>query len=105
MTKKPRITQQTLKILNIFMQDPKKEISGTDIRKQTKLMSGTVYPILLRLEKAQWLESEWEDIDAAMEGRPQKRLYKITNLGQQEACNAFKEISPSFSPSWGSHFA
>lgn len=44
---------------------------------------GTLYKALGRLADAGMLESEWEDADVALgEGRPRRRLYRITGLGQ-----------------------
>ena len=45
---------------------------------------GTLYKALGRLAEAGMLESQWEDADAALaEGRPRRRLYRITGLGQK----------------------
>ena len=46
-----------------------------------KLASGTIHPILARLEGLGWLESRWEDIDPATEGRPSRRFYVLTPDG------------------------
>lgn len=81
----PRMTLQTIKVLGVFLEDPHGNTAGSDIRKKTKLMSGTYYPILLRLEKAGWLTSKWEEIDPHEEGRPRKRFYRLTPLGQRRA--------------------
>lgn len=53
--------------------------------KIANLASGTLYPILLRFEKYRLLESKWEDMDPEAEGRPRRRLYKITSHGAQVA--------------------
>jgi DNA-binding PadR family transcriptional regulator len=43
---------------------------------------GTLYKALSRMERAGLLESEWEDPQrAADEGRPRRRLYRITGAG------------------------
>ena len=45
---------------------------------------GTLYKALGRLERAGLLASEWEDPDiAAEEGRPRRRLYHVTDLGEK----------------------
>src|SRR5438128_1564066 len=45
---------------------------------------GTLYKALGRLERAGLLASEWEDPDiAAEEGRPRRRLYRVTDLGEK----------------------
>lgn len=44
---------------------------------------GTLYKALGRLERAGLLVSEWEEADlAADEGRPRRRLYRVTDLGE-----------------------
>ncbi len=45
---------------------------------------GTLYKALARLADAGMLENTWEDPDIALaEGRPRRRLYRITGLGQE----------------------
>jgi DNA-binding PadR family transcriptional regulator len=44
---------------------------------------GTLYKALDRMQKAGLLESEWEDpLLAAAEGRPRRRLYRVTAAGE-----------------------
>lgn len=43
---------------------------------------GTLYKALARMEAAGLVESRWEDPDLAIsEGRPRRRLYRVTPLG------------------------
>jgi DNA-binding PadR family transcriptional regulator len=43
---------------------------------------GTLYKALERLERAGFLESRWEDpLIGAREGRPRRRLYRVTLAG------------------------
>ena len=60
-----------------------KLIQGSrDSRRLTS--QGTLYKALGRLERAGLLASDWEDPDVAMqEGRPRRRLYRITDVGEQ----------------------
>lgn len=56
---------------------------GFEIMNATLLPSGTVYPVLRRLEDSTMVESSWEDEDAAhAEGRPARRYYTATETGQ-----------------------
>jgi DNA-binding PadR family transcriptional regulator len=41
--------------------------------------------MLSRLEEAGWLSSSWEEQEASALGRPRKRLYVLTGLGQRRA--------------------
>lgn len=92
-SKEPRLSAQTLKILGFLMSQTSTEVSGADVGRVTRLPSGTVYPILLRLEEAQWIESRWEDEDPHLLGRPRRRLYQMTGVGVRKARRAFKDIT------------
>ena len=69
---------------------------GFDIMDATGLPSGTVYPILRRLDREGLLESEWEEhAEVQREQRPPRRYYEITALG--DACSPTP--SPGTTPS------
>lgn len=76
-----RITTPTRKVLAAFLDDPSGEHYGLDIASVTGLRSGSLYPILGRLEDHGWLTSRWEDVDPAEEGRPRRRYYRLTPDG------------------------
>jgi DNA-binding PadR family transcriptional regulator len=84
----------TLKVLGALLSDPRDELSGAEIARITKLASGTLYPILLRLEGAGWLVSKWEDGDPRELGRPRRRFYRVTGLGAKRAKEAIRELRP-----------
>lgn len=45
---------------------------------------GTLYKALARMEAAELLESHWEEADLALaEGRPRRRLYRVTGVGER----------------------
>lgn len=92
-TENPRLTTQVIKVLGVLMSCVRDDISGADIGRVTDLPSGTLYPILLRLERARWLESRWEEGDPHDLGRPRRRLYRITPMGTRNAQLAFKEVT------------
>jgi DNA-binding PadR family transcriptional regulator len=55
---------------------------GLDVMDATSLPSGTVYPTLARMEARAYVESEWEDTEAAKaDGRPRRRYYRLTADG------------------------
>jgi len=64
---------------------------GLELGAAAGLKSGTIYPLLARLEKAGWLESEWEDVDPSVVGRPRRRLYRLTGHGLKMATDAAEE--------------
>lgn len=54
---------------------------GFDIIDVTGLPSGTVYPILRRLERNGFLRSKWEDEESARDAlRPKRKYYEIRGL-------------------------
>jgi DNA-binding PadR family transcriptional regulator len=98
----PRITTQTLKVLAALISDVNAEASGAEIARSTKLASGTLYPILLRLEEAGWVESRWETEDPRKLGRPRRRLYQVTGVGIGGARAAFRDLAVSLEGlAWG----
>ena len=91
-TEKPRLTTQTLKVLGALMSGARDEISGAEIARSTKLASGSLYPILMRLEDAGWVESRWETEDPRELGRPRRRFYRVTSIGMRAARSAFRDL-------------
>ena len=56
---------------------------GFDIIDATELPSGTVYPILSKLEAADLVTGDWEDHAIAREEqRPPRRYYELTAAGR-----------------------
>jgi DNA-binding IclR family transcriptional regulator len=84
-----RISLQTLRVLDAFLEDPTRPLAGADVHKRSGLASGTLYPILLRLEAAGWLASRWETVDPSSVGRPRRRLYRLTPGGLSRANEVF----------------
>ena len=71
---KPRMTLQVQLVLGEMLSEPAESRYGLDLGTATGLPSGTIYPILARLEGIGWVESDWEDPDAHItEGRPRRR--------------------------------
>ena len=97
----PRMTIPTQMVLAAFLADPGQEIYGLEICQEADLPSGTVHPILARLEGLGWLESRWEDIDPREEGRPQRRYYRLTPQGATRARDALARARRPVRPmSW-----
>ncbi|HEY2340045.1 MAG TPA: PadR family transcriptional regulator [Steroidobacteraceae bacterium] len=84
-----RMSLQTLRVLDAFLENPADELAGADVQKRSGLASGTLYPILLRLESAGWFISRWESIDPSSVGRPRRRLYRLTPNGLARAGEVF----------------
>ncbi|HEX5202937.1 MAG TPA: PadR family transcriptional regulator [Actinoplanes sp.] len=78
---RPRLTSSVLKVMAALLADRGAERYGLQLMQDTGLPSGTLYPILVRLERAGWVESRWEEADPAAAGRPNRRYYRPTAEG------------------------
>jgi PadR family transcriptional regulator PadR len=87
----PTLSVQTQAVLAAMLSDPTAEHYGLELARQAGLKSGTVYPILARLERAGWIESAWEDVDPAVVGRRARRYYRLTGDGALAAHDAIEE--------------
>lgn len=81
----PRMTLPTQLVLRAMLADPTQEKYGLQICTEAGLPSGTIHPILARLEGLGWLESRWEDADPRQQGRPRRRYYRLTPDGAEHA--------------------
>jgi DNA-binding PadR family transcriptional regulator len=79
------MTLPTQLVLHVLLGDPTEERYGLEIGTQAGLPSGTIHPILARLEGVGWLQSRWEDIDPSDAGRPARRYYRLTGAGVESA--------------------
>jgi PadR family transcriptional regulator PadR len=58
-------------------------VYGFSVMEVTGLPSGTVYPALRRLERDDWIHSQWEaQASADAEQRPPRKYYKMTREGK-----------------------
>ena len=89
------MTQTTQAVLRALLDQPSKAMYGLEICGRAELPSGTVHPILARLEKAGWLESFWEEIDPHRQGRPRRRYYTLSADGAELARSALARATES----------
>jgi PadR family transcriptional regulator, regulatory protein PadR len=93
------MTTQTLNLLAVMLTDPAAEWYGFDLADRTKIKTGTLYPILARLEGVGWLRSHWENVDPHRQHRPRRRLYALTPNGwaaaQHEVADQLARLAPS----------
>jgi hypothetical protein len=90
-----RMSLPMLQVLEAFLENPAEQLCGWDVQQRTGFASGTLYPILLRLERAGWLISRWESIDPSSAGRPRRRLYRLTSAGLARASEALASCGRS----------
>ena len=87
-----RLTLQTQLVLRAMLEQPTKEKYGLEICEAAGLASGTIHPILARLEGLGMLESRWEDVDPREQGRPRRRYYRLTRDGIERARTALASV-------------
>jgi PadR family transcriptional regulator, regulatory protein PadR len=69
-----RVSPQTLTLLEALLVR-RQWHHGYALSQVTEIASGTLYPILMRLERLRWLETKWEQPGKA--GRPPRHLYRL----------------------------
>lgn len=89
----------TLQVLKVFLEDVSRPIYGLELIGLVGLPSGTVYPILARLERLDWIAGVWEELDPKEAKRPRRRLYKLTGVGEalarQELDSHLRKLRPA----------
>ena len=53
---------------------------GYDLMAQAEVKSGTLYPLLMRLEAQGLLEARW--VESPQAGRPPRHVYRLTGAGR-----------------------
>jgi PadR family transcriptional regulator PadR len=76
--KTPRLSPQTLRVLERFIEHPTAWRYGYGLSRETGLKSGTLYPILMRLAKFSLLETKWVTTE---DGVPPRHTYRLTSNG------------------------
>jgi DNA-binding HxlR family transcriptional regulator len=89
--KTPRISRETLLVLQRFVERPTDWRYGYELSRATKLKSGTLYPILMRLEKYGLLEARWV---ATQDGVPPRHTYRLTPNGLELARTQLADAHP-----------
>ena len=85
-TSKIRSSKQTVALLAALSRKPAEWHHGYALSRETGLQSGTLYPILMRLEERGWLETQWEAPPPG--GRPPRHMYRLTSSGRASAVEA-----------------
>lgn len=79
-----RYSTNNLLVLGAFLKSDL-PLAGADIINRFGLLSGSIYPLLARLERGGILESRWEGGDPRILNRPNRREYLLTAKGRVEA--------------------
>lgn len=76
-----RMSSTTLAVLAAFLNAAPAPRYGLELMKEADVKSGSLYPILDRLEDEGWVVGEWEETTAQAAGRPRRRYYQLTAQG------------------------
>ncbi|MEV4058197.1 helix-turn-helix transcriptional regulator [Amycolatopsis sp. NPDC049688] len=78
-----RVTEATLDVLEVLL-GPDDDLYGLRIAKAIGRPTGSVFPILARLEQHGWVISEWESGDPTSRGA-RRRFYRLSPEGLADA--------------------
>jgi PadR family transcriptional regulator PadR len=84
-------SKQTLSVLAVLCAQPSQWSHGYELAKETRLKSGTLYPILIRLADRGLVEARWQD--EPQPGRPRRHLYRLTADGLAVAEDALAKVT------------
>lgn len=76
-----KLTGPLERVLRAFLADPSAPRYGYDLMKASGLPSGTLYPMLSRLQEQGLVTSAWEPAGTDASGRPARRYYWLTDEG------------------------
>jgi PadR family transcriptional regulator PadR len=76
MTRLRRSSAPTLALLSAMLERPRAWQYGYELAQMTRLKSGTLYPILMRLSDRGMLESKWQLSEKP--GLPPRHMYRLT---------------------------
>lgn len=79
MVRDRRPSKQMLKLLEVLSASAPQWRHGYDLMKETGLLSGTLYPLLMRMTDQGLVEAEW--LPPAQPGRPARHAYRLTAKG------------------------
>src|ERR1700733_10077560 len=81
------------RVLRAFLDDPAAPRYGYDLMKTASLPSGTLYPLLARLEYQKLVASAWET--PQQDGQRPRKYYRLTGEGIRVARLELAQVSAS----------
>jgi PadR family transcriptional regulator PadR len=79
MARTPNASRQARTLFAEMLKMPGKWRYGYELSRQTSLLSGTLYPLLIRLSDQGLLEAKWEEPEKP--GKPPRHAYRLTSDG------------------------
>ncbi|MCU0927238.1 MAG: PadR family transcriptional regulator [Hydrogenophaga sp.] len=94
---RPRaLSPQALAVIAVLA-DANEWRHGYDLMAQAGVKSGTLYPLLMRLEAQGMLQARW--VDSPEPGRPPRHVYKLTPAGRDWVVSLAESLAPLRAPS------
>lgn len=87
----PRPTRNVLQVYHALLQGHTGKSYALELAKQARVSVGTIYAVMARLENSGLVTSQIEGITPALAGRPPRRYYTLTALGQDTARRELQE--------------
>jgi len=99
-----RPSTATRLVFQAFLDSPGDETYGFELVRATGLPSGTIYPILRRLEDDKLIKSRWAEVETETQRR-RRRYYMLTAAGRRvahaatvEQRQALRLLAPGLAP-------
>ena len=93
-----KLTGPLGRVLTVMIADPSAQHYGYDLMKAAKLPSGTLYPMLARLQQDGLVDAEWEAQRQDTAGRPPRKYYRLTAEGLRVARLELAQAASSAPP-------
>lgn len=71
------LTHTVQAVLLVLAQNHQRDMYGGEITQACGVRAGTVYPILIRMRDAGWVEDRWERESEKSHGRPPRHYYRL----------------------------
>lgn len=94
MTRVRALSKQARAVLAALLDARDRWSHGYDLARLAGIKSGTLYPLLIRLEAQGYLLAEWQP--PAEPGRPPRHAYRLTARGVELARNGLPHPSPAY---------
>jgi len=99
MTRKRAPSRHARALLAALLQAVDRWSHGYELTSVTGIQSGTLYPLLIRLEAKGFLQAEWQQ--PIVGGRPPRHAYRLTPAGERLArAEALADDRSAATPRW-----
>jgi DNA-binding PadR family transcriptional regulator len=89
------LSQQALAVVAVLA-DTHEWHHGYDLMARAGVKSGTLYPLLMRLEAQGMLQARW--VESPEPGRPPRHVYKLTPAGRDWVASLSESLAPLRAP-------